>query len=150
MRPSTDRPVSRPIARASRAVIDPAVGMGRDVLVAMWHTLGALARRRVPLQELVEELPRYHKCNRDHRCERTVGEMAGLLQRLQEHYAAREGIHFINREDGVIIYFNDRTRRQVRSSNTEPIIRIIAEDSSKEAAVRLCSRFLDEIRSMMS
>lgn len=115
-------------------VIDPRVGLGRDVLVAMAHTLAALAAKRRPLMDIVRGLPHYHKVNRDFPSNLSVEENAKQLEVLQRHFATLDDIHFINREDGLIVYFTNGTRIQVRASNTEPILRVRSEARTAEQA----------------
>lgn len=120
-------------------VMDPRVGMGRDVLVAIWHILGALAAKGRDLHALASRLPRYCKVNRDHASSRSVEETAAVLEELQQFYGGKDNILFINREDGLIVHFTNRSRIQIRSSNTEPILRIRSEapdDAQAEALVQ--------------
>lgn len=53
----------------------------------------------------------------------------------------------MNDEDGVKIEF-DEGWVHLRSSNTEPIIRIYAEGKSKEVADRLARQIMDDIELM--
>ena len=56
------------------------------------------------------------------------------------------GIYHINREDGLIVCFDDRSRVQIRSSNTEPILRVRSEATSGEKAERLVEDAVSRIR----
>ncbi|MCP4645026.1 MAG: hypothetical protein GY851_31580 [bacterium] len=118
-------------------VIDPRVGMGRDCLVAIWHILSALACKRESLHALAESLPKYAKVNRDHASNRSIEDTRLVLEAMQSYYAAQRGIQFINREDGLVVFFEDRSRIQIRSSNTEPVLRVRSEAPDGEAAERL-------------
>ncbi len=69
--------------------------------------------------EVAAELPRYYKANKDHPNRLSIAENFSLLEKLQLHYAAKNNILFINREDGLIVYFTNRSRVQIRCSNTE-------------------------------
>lgn len=126
-------------------VIDPRVGPGRDVLVAMWHCLSALARKQRPLSEVIAGLPHYVKVNRDHPSNLTVEENQALLEKLQTYFSSRENLRFLNREDGVIVYFNDRRRIQIRASNTEPILRVRSEASTDAQASALVQEAFDAL-----
>jgi len=123
-------------------VIDPRVGMGRDVLVAIWHILGTLTQKQRDLNDIAQEMPVYYKINRDHRSDQSIEDTAGKLDKLQCRYAEKKNIHFINREDGLIVVLSDRSRIQIRSSNTEPILRIRSEAPDKEKAESLVAEAL--------
>jgi phosphomannomutase len=127
-------------------VIDPRVGLGRDCLVAMWHILGALARKQAGLVSIAEALPRYYRVRQDHPCDLPVGKTAALLDVLQVHYAQKDGIHLISREDGLVVCFGDRSRIHIRNSNTEPILRVRSEARTEREAQAL----IDEARSVIA
>ncbi len=55
----------------------------------------------------------------------------------------------VNTDDGLRIDFEDHWVH-FRKSNTEPIIRIIAEGKSKEAAVKLIDKYLTKIKSLIN
>ncbi len=105
-------------------VIDPRVGMGRDVLVAIWHVLAALARRGQDLVRITESFPKYEKSSRDYRIEGSRADVQSMLERLQVFYARRRDLAFMSREDGLIVAFQDSSRIQIRASNTEPLLRV--------------------------
>ena len=54
----------------------------------------------------------------------------------------------INTDDGLRIDFEDHWVH-FRKSNTEPIIRVITEGKSKEAAVKLIDKYLSMIKSLI-
>ena len=126
-------------------VIDPRVGMGRDCLVAIWHILGALACKRKNLHSIAASLPRYAKVNRDHKSTRSIEETGAILETMQAYYAQRSNILFINREDGLIVYFDDKSRIQIRSSNTEPVLRVRSEAPEGATARELVDEALEAI-----
>jgi phosphomannomutase len=64
-----------------------------------------------------------------------------ILKRLQEKYAAAGTI---NTDDGLKIDFPE-SWVHLRKSNTEPIIRIIAEAHTKQEADELVAKFTKEI-----
>ena len=67
-----------------------------------------------------------------------------LLVAVKEHFKNEE----INDIDGVKIDFENEWVH-LRKSNTEPIIRIYAESSSKEAAGTLADKVIAEIEKLM-
>jgi len=105
-------------------VIDPRVGMGRDVLVAIWHVLAALARKGQSLAGIIESFPKYEKSSRDHRLEGSDVNVLSTIEYLQIFYARRADLAFMSREDGLIVAFQDGSRIQIRASNTEPLLRV--------------------------
>jgi phosphomannomutase len=112
-------------------VIDPRVGWVRDPFIGMGLILNLLADTGKPLSQLVAELPTYcilkdkYAADRD----RLPALFAALVQQWPE--AA------VNRLDGLRLDWQDRWVH-VRPSNTEPIVRVIAEAPRVEEAERLC------------
>lgn len=112
-------------------VIHPKVIGVRDSMVSMALVLDALAERDVPLSQLVDELPAYAIC----KSKVTIAseEVAARLDRLELHFADAEP----SRLDGLRLDWSDAWLL-VRASNTEPIVRIIAEAPTEERAKQLC------------
>lgn len=101
-------------------VIDPRVGYVRDSLVGMALVLELLAETGEALSSLVDELPRYAMA-------KTKFPVAGVsvaevLERLERAYPEARA----DRTDGLRLDWEDRWVH-VRASNTEPIVRVIAE-----------------------
>jgi phosphomannomutase len=118
-------------------VILPPVCWVRDSLSAMALVLELLAHERRPLSAIVADLPRYamvkHKLDLE-----AVGGMAAVgpaLERVQAAYRGRTGAR-ISAVDGVRVDLPEGWMH-VRASNTEPILRIIAEGATPEAAEAL-------------
>jgi phosphomannomutase len=114
-------------------VIDHRVGWVRDPFVGMSLVLSLLAEENRPLSALVDALPRY-VIQKD---KYTVGP-----EKLPALYDALVRAHpdaAANREDGLRLDWPDRWVH-VRPSNTEPIVRVIAEAPTSDAAATLCSR----------
>jgi phosphomannomutase len=101
-------------------VIDPRVGWVRDPFIGMGLVLNLLAETGKTLSQLVNELPAYtivkHKYTVPR--ERLPELVAALEKRWPEAKA--------NRLDGLRLDWPDRWLH-VRPSNTEPIVRVIAE-----------------------
>jgi phosphomannomutase len=117
-------------------VIDPRVGLVRDSFVGMALVLDAMAARELPVSALADELPRYaiHKSKIDLPPERVAAAYAALEQHFRDAVADRlDGLRLDwSRADGGSRWL------LVRPSNTEPIVRIIAEAPTASEAVRLC------------
>jgi len=111
--------------------IDPRVGYIRDSFVGMAQTLEVMATREQTVSELVAGLPGYVICKTKIGLEK---------QRLDEAYGKLEN-HFgdagASRLDGLRLDWSDRWLL-VRGSNTEPIVRIIAEAPTAATAEAMC------------
>jgi phosphomannomutase len=106
-------------------VIDPRVGLVRDSFVAMALVLDLLASSERPLSRWVDTLPRLVMIKEQY----PLGpgctgpkETAALWERIAQAYPEARS----DRRDGLRLDWDDRWVH-VRSSNTEPIVRVIAE-----------------------
>ena len=114
-------------------VIYPALHYGRDAIVGAALFLTNLAYRRCKVSELRGTYPEYFITkNRIDLSDKSM--IDRILGEMKKIYASEE----INDIDGVKISF-EKTKEWVhlRKSNTEPIIRIYAESSTRESAERL-------------
>ena len=107
-------------------VIDPRVGFVRDSFVAMALVLDLMARTGEPLSALVAALPRYAMVKDQY--PRPIGpggrpsNPSELFDRIEAAYPGASA----DRRDGLRLDWEDRWVH-VRASNTEPIVRVIAE-----------------------
>jgi phosphomannomutase len=116
--------------------IDPRVGLVRDSFVGMAIVLDTMAARGQPIGALVDALPRYAI----HKTKITVGREAipQTLATLEQHFsdAASDWL------DGMRLDWKHADGSGswllVRASNTEPIVRIIAEAPTTDEARQLC------------
>lgn len=126
----------------SGGVILPDLHLGRDAIVGIGLILQALVESGGTISAVKESLPAYAiaKGKMD-----TRG-MApdGVLLAMQERHGA-EGK--LTTTDGVKIDFPD-SWVHLRKSNTEPIVRIIAEAHTAEGARAIVERFQEEIRGL--
>ena len=113
-------------------VIHPQVVGVRDSMVSMALVLDAMAARNTPLSQLVDELPRYAI----HKTKVVIQPEAvdTALYKLEAHFHSAKA----DRLDGLRLDWPDRWLL-VRASNTEPIVRIIAEAPTADVAEQLCS-----------
>lgn len=114
----------------SGGVIYPEVHTGRDSLVAVALTLNNLAASGMSLSEKKASLPQYEivKSKIDLTSVEQVKEVLASVKAKMSPKAKS-----INEEDGLRFDFG-KSWLHVRASNTEPIIRLIAEAPTKEIA----------------
>ena len=117
-------------------VIEPQVGFVRDSFVSMAYVLDALVARRTTLAAWVDTLPKYTIVKDKLHCPRErVDQACAALRQAYGSATATEG-------DGLRLDWPDRWV-QVRASNTEPIIRVIAEAPDEGKAIGLCAEAVD-------
>ena len=110
-------------------VIDPRIVPGRDSLVAMAYVLQLLAATGKSVSQLVAELPRYEIVKHKFNCRREDAERA--VEAVKAAFASEK----VDTQDGIRIDWSaDRTWVHARPSNTEPIMRIIAEAPDRAKA----------------
>ena len=111
--------------------IDPEVGYVRDSFVAMAQVLNTMAATGKPISELAAEIPRYEICKTKIEIDRS--NIPALYEKLKSEFPdAKQGTM-----DGLRLDWDDKWIL-VRPSNTEPIVRAIAEASSMADAKALC------------
>lgn len=114
-------------------VIDLRVGGVRDPFIGAVHVLSLLATSGKSLSETCGELPRYEIVKTKAVIE--PGRLNACWDRLRSHFADAA----VDGTDGLRFDWDDRWLH-VRASNTEPIVRIIAEALSREAAAAICEQ----------
>jgi phosphomannomutase len=111
-------------------VIEPAVGYVRDSLVSMAYVLAGMTNKKKTLAKWSDSLPFYTIVKDKITCPaNAVPAACDALRKAFPDAEARDG-------DGLRLDWSDRWV-QVRASNTEPIIRIIAEAPETKDAVKL-------------
>ncbi|HMC11695.1 MAG TPA: phosphoglucosamine mutase [Pirellulaceae bacterium] len=116
--------------------IDPRVGYVRDSFVGMALVLAAVAQRQRKVSELADELPRYSIVKRTASLPQI--RLPAALDAVQKHFSDARP----DRLDGLRLDWPDRWLI-VRGSNTEPIVRIIAEAPTAAAAEELVAAACD-------
>jgi phosphomannomutase len=114
-------------------VIDPRVVPVRDSLVGIALVLGHLARTGKMLSQVVSGLPHYEIVKT--KMPSGAEGPAGLIAAARRHFEGREGVRFDD-SDGLRIDL-PAGWVHVRGSNTEPIIRIMAEAADRATAEAL-------------
>lgn len=121
----------------SGGVILPECHYGRDSLVGIALTLNLLATRNQTLSEIAEEMPKLKMIKHKKSFQGDIREIFGKIQ--QKYSDAK-----ITLSDGIRIDYDDKWV-QLRASNTEPIVRIIAEAQSIDLADNLVNEVLSFI-----
>jgi phosphomannomutase len=120
-------------------LIEPRVGYVRDSFASMAYVLAGLAGGRGPLSRWVAGLPKYTMVKDKVTCPReNVAAACAALESRFRDATAQSG-------DGLRLDWPDRWV-QVRASNTEPIIRVIAEAPDDEIARGLCQEAIEMVR----
>jgi len=112
--------------------IDPRVGYVRDSFVAIAQILDAMAANDSTISQLAGRIPRYDICKTKIEVDRT--KIDNLFNALEKQFSDAT----VSRMDGLRLDWPDRWML-VRPSNTEPVVRAIAEATSMEAAQALCN-----------
>ncbi len=117
-------------------VIDPRVGGVRDSLVGMALILQYMAETSQPLSELISQIPSYFMLKTKLPCKReALGEIFDRTRKLLGDIPGAR----LDESDGLRIDL-DEGWVNVRGSNTEPIMRIMAEASDESTARKLIAQ----------
>lgn len=121
-------------------VIDPRVGFVRDSFVGMAMILDLMAGTGLPLSRLVEQLPRFSMVKDQYPIPPGIGTGgAGGLKELWDRISTEFPDARADDRDGLRLAWDDRWVH-VRASNTEPIVRVIAEAPDAAEARELSGR----------
>ncbi|WP_157150442.1 phosphoglucosamine mutase [Brachyspira sp. SAP_772] len=120
-------------------IIVPAVTPGRDSLLGIALILELMASTGKSIKELVNEIPKYEIVKE--KLEVAKIDENSFLKQIKEKYPKSK----ITTIDGIKIDL-ENSWLHVRSSNTEPIVRIIAEAKTKKEAKELISTAINMIK----
>jgi phosphomannomutase len=124
-------------------IIVPDLHYGRDALIGIALFLSHMALEKKSAKQLRNSYPDYFMSK--NKIELTAG---FDLKKIFEHIKKKYKQHPINTEDGLKIEFeNDWVH--LRTSNTEPIIRIYAESNSETVAANIASKLIKDIQEVM-
>ena len=116
-------------------VIDPRIVPGRDSLVGMAYVLQLMAATGKSISQLVAEIPRYEIVKTKFECRREDANRA--VEALKGAFASEK----VDTQDGIRIDWDaQRAWVHARPSNTEPIMRIIAEAPDRGLAEEKIAR----------
>ncbi len=124
-------------------IIVPELHYGRDALIGIALFLTQLARSGKGVKALRNTYPDYYISKNKIELGQEV-DVKHIFKLIEEKYAKQP----INTEDGLKIEF-DMDWVHLRTSNTEPIIRIYAESGSETTANNIAKRIMADIKEMM-
>lgn len=124
-------------------IIVPDFHYGRDALIGIALFLTHLAKQKKSVRQLRNTYPDYFMSK--NKIELTPGfDLKKIFDHIKKKYKKNE----INTEDGLKIEFeNDWVH--LRTSNTEPIIRIYAESNFETTAANIAQKLMKDIREAM-
>jgi phosphomannomutase len=114
-------------------VIDPRIVPGRDSLVAIAYILQLMTDTNQSISQLVAQIPHYEIVKTKFPCDRAAASRA--VEALKVQFATER----VDTQDGIRIDWPSAWVH-ARPSNTEPIMRIIAEAPDRAAADKLIAR----------
>ncbi len=124
----------------SGGVILPRIHLGRDALVGAAIVIQQLAEFGGTMSQFRKTLPQYFIVKNKIELK---SDPDAALKIIQARYSSEK----ITTSDGLKIDFAD-SWVHLRKSNTEPIIRIIAEGKTPEAAQKVVDKFLEEFKAI--
>jgi phosphomannomutase len=123
-------------------VIDPRVVYVRDSFVGMAQILDAMAAREMTLSRLVDELPRYYIQKRKLALDRD--KLPQAVDILKKHLADAR----LDESAGIRFNWPDQWLL-LHPSNTEPIVRLIAETQSPDTTNVLCDEASEALTTLI-
>ena len=124
-------------------IIVPDLHYGRDALIGIALFLTHLAHTKKSVKQLRNSYPDYFISKNKIQLESGV-DVNGIFEKIKDKYKN----HPINIEDGLKIEF-DKDWVHLRTSNTEPIIRIYAESNFSTTADNIANRLMKDISELM-
>ena len=124
-------------------IIYPELHNGRDSLVGIALFLTHLAKSKLSCSGLRQTYPNYYISKNKIQLNAGVN-VDNVLENIQKEYIQQK----INTIDGVKIEF-DKEWVHLRKSNTEPIIRIYSESTTKESAEKIAYEVIDKINQII-
>ena len=121
-------------------VIFPELHYGRDALVGIALILSHIATSGKTVKQLRGTYPDYFITKNKLELDKSL-DLNNVFEKIKDKYRSRP----INSEDGLRIEF-DNDWVHLRASNTEPIIRIIAESNFETTANNIAMKLMHDIR----
>jgi phosphomannomutase len=128
-------------------VIDPRIVPGRDSLVGIAYILQLMAATGKTISQLVADLPKYEIVKTKFDCRREDANRA--VAAIQSAISNEPGVT-IDTQDGIRLdWLTERSWVHARPSNTEPIMRIIAEAPDKTIADRRIAQIQQIVKTVL-
>jgi phosphomannomutase len=124
-------------------IIVPDFHYGRDALIGIGLFLSHLATHKKTIKSLRKSYPDYFISKNKIELENGF-DVKDIFEKIQKKYKN----HPVNTEDGLKIEF-DTDWVHLRTSNTEPIIRIYAESDYETKANNIALRLMQDIKEFM-
>lgn len=121
-------------------IIVPDFHYGRDALIGIGLFLSSLATHKNGMKSFRNRYPDYFISKNKIELENGI-DVKGIFERIQKKYKNQP----VNTEDGLKIEF-DSDWVHLRTSNTEPIIRIYAESNFETTANNIALRLMQDIK----
>jgi phosphomannomutase len=121
-------------------IIVPDLHYGRDALIGIALFISALAQHRNGMKSFRTKYPDYFISKNKIELQNGI-DVGTIFEKIKKKYKN----HPVNTEDGLKIEF-DNDWVHLRTSNTEPIIRIYAESSFETTANNIAHRLMEDIR----
>jgi phosphomannomutase len=123
-------------------IIVPDLHYGRDALIGIGLFLSALAAHKNGIRSFRAKYPDYFISKNKIQLDKGV-DVAALFEKIRKKYKNQP----VNTEDGLKIEF-DADWVHLRTSNTEPIIRIYAESGFESTANNMALRLMHDIKEL--
>lgn len=124
-------------------IIVPDLHYGRDALIGIGLFLSSLASHKNGMRSFRAKYPDYFISKNKIELEKGI-DVRGIFEKIKKKYRNQP----VNNEDGLKIEF-DSDWVHLRTSNTEPIIRIYAESNFETTANNIAHRLMQDIREFM-
>ncbi|MEO5594388.1 MAG: phosphoglucosamine mutase [Chitinophagaceae bacterium] len=124
-------------------IIVPDLHYGRDALIGIGLFLSALAQHKNGIKSFRAKYPDYFISKNKIELEKGIN-VPAIFEKIQTKYKKQP----VNTEDGLKIEF-DNDWVHLRTSNTEPIIRIYAESNFETTANNIALRLMQDIKEFM-
>ena len=124
-------------------IIVPELHYGRDALIGIALFLTHLAKSRKSARQLRSTYPDYFISKNKMILDKTI-DVKAIFEKIKDKYRNQP----VNNEDGLKIEF-DNDWVHLRTSNTEPIIRIYAESNLETTSENIAARLMKDISEAM-
>jgi phosphomannomutase len=124
-------------------IIVPDLHYGRDALIGIALFLSHLAKTKKTIKQLRNSYPDYMMAKKKIDLQQGI-DVKAIFEKIKDKYKNQP----INTEDGLKIEF-DESWVHLRTSNTEPIIRIYTESNNETTADNIANRLIADIKEAM-